>query len=276
MGSMGGGLHGGDKKLSKIWKKKHKESVKIVLYVSWFYWEGMMDIDEYKLKFGGQEDSAPGWDAISEHLGKHYKSKEDGHFSCGLHAILGGPIIDGVSVYFVEDPVPHIFYVTYGLSSLYYDEESVGGEYSGWGYELGIRINWNQSQVSNDPENIPQWPINLLMQVAQSAHDNQKVFQDGHTLRSSSALDGGDASNLTCLFFLNDPVLKEIETVHGKVQFIEMFGLTDDELASLPAEIEKRRDCVASIAPENHLFVTDMKRRKKMPKKSILGKLFGG
>ena len=56
-----------------------------------------MDIAEYKRRFGGRDDAAPGWDANDARLREVYGDQESRHWGSIKH-MLGGPDpLDGIS-----------------------------------------------------------------------------------------------------------------------------------------------------------------------------------
>ena len=54
-------------------------------------------------------------------------------------AIFGGDCyLDGYSIY--DSPKGYKHIVTFGMTELYADEESFGGEWNKWGYEMTIKL----------------------------------------------------------------------------------------------------------------------------------------
>ncbi len=84
-----------------------------------------MNLDEYRQRFS--DESAPGWDAIHGSLQGVYGDQEPQHWGTLISYSLGGPDpLDGISAYSCKDGgADHLHFVTFGYSSLYYDEESV-------------------------------------------------------------------------------------------------------------------------------------------------------
>ena len=100
-----------------------------------------MDNEMYKNKFS--EDEAVGWKYIDKSLEKIYDKTEEKHYGplCGIHFAAGGTDpIDGASIYNYTKQEPHKHIISYGMSELYYDEKSAGGEFSKWGFEFTFRI----------------------------------------------------------------------------------------------------------------------------------------
>jgi hypothetical protein len=79
-----------------------------------------MELAEYKRRFGGQDDAAPGWDAITCRLDEVYQGQEPKHWGTIIKHMLGGPDpIDGISAYECHDGGrDHLHFCTYGFTSL--------------------------------------------------------------------------------------------------------------------------------------------------------------
>lgn len=91
----------------------------------------LMQLEEYKSKFA--DDSSPGWDALNTPLQDVYDEQGPKHWGTILSHMLGGPDpLDGVSAYSCDGEIDHLHFVTFGYSSLYYDEESVGNDFLDW------------------------------------------------------------------------------------------------------------------------------------------------
>ena len=101
-----------------------------------------MDLAEYKRRYGSRDDAAPGWDAIDSRVHAIYPGQEPKHWGTIIKHMLGGrDPIDGISAYrCTAGPIEHLHFVTYGYTSLYYDEETVGGDYSRFGFEMTFRL----------------------------------------------------------------------------------------------------------------------------------------
>lgn len=85
-------------------------------------------------------DAAPGWDAIDAALARLYPGVEPWHVAPDVPTRLGGDDpLHGISAYRRDDPVPHWHLVTYGMSELY-EKVSDDPDYSGWGFELTLRV----------------------------------------------------------------------------------------------------------------------------------------
>lgn len=101
-----------------------------------------MDLGEYKKRYPKPDESAPGWDSIDKALHQVYGDQKPKHWGTILSMRIGGnDPIDGISAYSSKaGDTSHLHFCTYGFSSLYYDEDSAGKDYSNFGFELTFRL----------------------------------------------------------------------------------------------------------------------------------------
>ena len=184
-----------------------------------------MKLDEYKAQF--TKDDAPGWLAIDEALKKLYPEQEPKHWAAVPHYSVGGnDPIDGISIYEAEyNGEKYFHFVTYGFSNLYYDEENVGEEFSKFGFELTFRL----KPFHLDTEG-PGWVVHLIQNIARYVFDSGNWFEPGHYMPANGPLRMGCDTKLTGIAFDLDPELGKIGTPHGEVQFLQMYGITDEEI----------------------------------------------
>ncbi len=175
-----------------------------------------------------EELNTSGWDAIDEELLKIYGEQEPKHYGTVIPYLLGGEDpLEGISAYKSETPVPHWHFVTYGFSELY-EKESENAEYSGYGFELTFRL-----ARKEDEEEPPAWALNLLQNMGRYVFDSGNVFRSGDYLDANGPICQGWDTLLTALAFTIDPELPAIETPNGQVEFIQMVGITGDELEAM-------------------------------------------
>lgn len=212
---------------------------------------------------------APGWDAIDRFVGHHFGGQTPHQFSSRTPYELDtlNPL-PAVTVWATRAPVGWM-YVTYGLSELF-EKTSDDPAVSGFGFELSLRI------PASGPEQVspPSWPLRLLQALGHHALSEGGGFDSGHMLDLGAPLvpddsDGPRECALTGLICLPDPLLGKINTVHGSLLFLRLFGVTADELESL-AELELGHliACIAELSsaaitdPSRGSFVEDPERGK--------------
>jgi len=175
-----------------------------------------------------EDVNAPGWDSIDQELVKIYGAQEPKHYGTIIPYSMGGQDpLDGISAYISETPVPHWHFVTYGFSELY-EKESENTEHSGYGFELTFRL-----VRSEDEEEPPAWALNLLQNMGRYVFGSGNVFRSGDYLDANGPICLGADTLLTALAFTFDPELPAVETPNGHLQFIQMVGITSDELEAM-------------------------------------------
>ncbi len=200
-----------------------------------------MDLASYQALYK-DNDAAPGWDAIDRALEGLYPNQRPKHYGTAIKYLLGGPDpIDGISVYQAGD---HIHLVTYGFSSLYYDEESAGAEFSNFGFELTMRL-------PNDDD--PVWAMNMLQNIARYVFKSGKWLEAGHYMPANGPIKQGTDTKLVGLAFGHDVELAAIDTAHGRVEFIQVFGITQTEIDQI-----KNSDNDAASILEQHRKLNPM------------------
>ncbi|XP_058823862.1 suppressor of fused homolog isoform X2 [Topomyia yanbarensis] len=109
---------------------------------------------------------------------------------------------------------PHWHYISFGLSDLHGDgrvhlPDTIGGlePRSGMGFELTFRLVKSSDSADERP---PTWPANLLQALAKSL--------DGKT------------SNIQHMLIAEDPQMSRTETPFGWVDFLQIVGVTSEEL----------------------------------------------
>ena len=214
-----------------------------------------MNLEEYKQKF--TEDDAVGWLSIDEKVNEIYGQQEPQYFGTIIKYMLGGKDpLDGISVYENQNQENHYHIVSYGLSELYYNEESAGKEFSKYGFEFTFRLKKKEGDDFN-------WAMNLMQNLARYVFETGKWFEEFHFIPTNSPIRLDYDTNLTAIAFVLDPELGKIQTPHGEVQFLQMVGITTEEYELLKqnpklAETEKLLD---QLKINNPLLITDLDRK---------------
>ncbi|SFA99788.1 MULTISPECIES: suppressor of fused domain protein [unclassified Bacillus (in: firmicutes)] len=216
-----------------------------------------MDLEQYKKHAAEQEDWAPGWEAIDEVFNRLYPNQSPAHYGTDIQkrAIFGGDqYLDGYSIFESSNDYKHI--LTYGLSELYVNEEAFEGKWSGWGYEMTIKL----KEESNED---CLWAINMLANLARYTYTQERFFEPMQFVAGNGkSIHLGVESAITALLVVNDTEAMSIDTVHGKVDFLQLVGITQRELEVLKEDNTKAPKLVENMKRENPNLVTDMKRKK--------------
>lgn len=215
-----------------------------------------MDKQEYKRLASEQDDWAPGWHAIDAVFEKLYPGQEPSHFGTDLHAraIFGGDqYLDGYSIYQSTHGYKHI--ITYGMTELYTEEKAFGGEWSKWGYEMTIKL---KEESLDDCL----WSIDMLSNLARYTYTQNRFFEPLQFIAGNgTSLHIGVESNITALLVVRDTEAAGVDTVHGKVDFMQLVGITEKELEVLKEDSTKAAELVGKMKLDNPHLVTDMKRK---------------
>ncbi|MEG0450530.1 MAG: suppressor of fused domain protein [Lysinibacillus sp.] len=194
-----------------------------------------------------------GWDAIDQEMVKIYGQQEPKHYGTLISYALGGnDPLDGISAYKTLSPHPHWHFVTYGFSELY-DKESENLEDSGYGFELTFRL-----ACKEEDDEPPAWALNLLQNMGRYVFSSGNVFRDGDYLDANGPICLEADTELTALAFVNDPELTEIQTQNGRVQFLQMVGMTIDELEAM--QTWNTLGMLTACLPYMPYYLTDLAR----------------
>jgi hypothetical protein len=141
---------------------------------------------------------------------------------------LGGPDpIHGISAYHNAKPTPHWHFVTYGFSELW-AKESGDPDVSGYGFELTFRLTCKRRDKKP-----PTWALNFLQNLGRYVFETGNPFGVGHTLPLNGPIEQGASTLLYAASFALDPQLPPIATPNGRVEFLQVVGLTLDELQAI-------------------------------------------
>jgi suppressor of fused len=215
-------------------------------------------------------DDAPGWDAIDGALARLYGGTEPHHWGTVIGWSLGGQDpLDGISAYPRTDPVPHWHYVSYGMTELY-GKESEDPEESGWGFEFTFRL--ARDAEDDDP---PVWAANLLQNLARYVCNTGNWFEPGHhmTLNGPIAADRPDTA-IRAVAFVEDPELGTVDTVHGRVRFLQVVGLTTEEYEAV--QLWNTVALLEALRPSLPLWVTDVDRGSLLRDPAIAARVATG
>ncbi len=210
---------------------------------------------QYIKRMNEDEEWAPGWEAIEAEFARLYPGVKEAHFATDFpsRAMIGGDeFLDGFSVYTSDKGYQHI--VTFGMSALYANEKAFGGKYSKWGYEMTIKL---KEKTPNDCI----WAMSMLSNLARYTYKSDRYFDPFQCVSGNGAsLHIGTESMITALITVEDTSAKTQKTVHGKLGFVQLVGITEAELNSVKGDTDKIRDLVKLMKKDNPDLVTDMQR----------------
>jgi hypothetical protein len=211
--------------------------------------------DTYKETYN--EDDSPGLDPINLKEKELYGDQEPTHWATVLPYELGG-----------EDPLwaiecfksikqqKHIHYMTLGFTNLWYNEDYAEDEINGFGFEITFRY----TPLSNDKD-IPTWPANFLQNIAKYVFKSQKGFDDFHFMSANGPIRSGTDTAITAFTFYTDPEMGQIDTPHGAVKFLQLYGITTKEYNDIKEKKYTAKELIEKHLIYNPLLITDLSRR---------------
>lgn len=215
---------------------------------------------EYKNLF--DEDDAVGWLEIDKVVEGIYGDQKPRHYAPPLHYMVGGEDpLDGVSIYDSQKDMFHRHLVSYGMSELYYNEEAAGGEFSKWGFEFTFRL-----KPFDEDGDDPTWVVNLMNNLARYVIKSGKWFEEYHVIPANGPirLNSTAEINIVGVAFVSDPELGKIQTPHGEVSFLQMVGLTANEMnriTSASSAYDEVKKVLDEMKTTNPLMITDLLRK---------------
>jgi hypothetical protein len=217
-----------------------------------------MTAEEYKQQFS--EEDAAGWLSIDAALDKVY-GEEPRHYGplCGIHYMAGGTDpIDGASIYDSNKQEPHRHIISYGMSELYYNEEKAGGEFSKWGFEFTFRSKPYPGDAGD-----PLWAVQMMNNLARYVYQSGKWFEENHFVPANGPIRLETQTNITGIVFTLDPELGKIQTPHGEVSFLQMVGITNEEVERIKQNptTDEVQQLIEELKKTNPLLITDLDRK---------------
>lgn len=199
------------------------------------------------------DENTVGWDAIEKEFLRVYPGQtKPKHYGTIIKYVMGGnDPLDGISVY---DGGSYWHFVSFGLTEIY-DKECENKEISGYGYELTFKL---KKEKYEDEEAELKNICGILQMVARLVFRNGEVFNPDEFIYTgqTTGIDAFQKSNLTGFILIKDPTVESIDTPNGKVDFLELVGMTDAELKTL-SSIATVRDIYAEIGSD----ITDYHRQ---------------
>ena len=186
--------------------------------------------EEISSKPEEKEVEAIGWHAIEEEFLRIYPGQTNPkHYGTIIRWIFGGnDPLDGISVY---DGGDYWHFVSFGQTEIYEKECDVK-EISGYGYELTFKLKKdNYEDEEAEIRNI----CGILQMIARLTFTKNEIFQPFEFIYTGQTvgIDARQKSNLTGFITIKDPTVETIDTPNGKVEFLELIGMTDAELKTL-------------------------------------------
>ena len=88
-----------------------------------------------------------------------------------------------------------------------------------------------------------------------------RCFEQYHWIPANGPIRLDYDTDIVRLAFLNDPKLEPLDSPHGRVEFIQAFGITQTELDSLKDIKQDAEEIIERRRKTNPLLVTDLARK---------------
>ncbi len=224
--------------------------------VDYSEYEDDEDDEDYDEENDKEDDETIGFDAINRAVEELYGDREGVCYGTKIPYSLGGK--DPLDIIKIIESnsggIPHWHYITYGLTELY-GKETDDDEVSGYGFELTFRL----KKTEEEP---PIWPISLMQNLARYVFNTGNTFAAGHHMDAKGPIKLGYDTDITSLIFINDPEFKTIECENGKFEFIQIVGVTKDEMeAAMCWNCQKLMKVFEEFMP---FGITDIDRKSFM------------
>ena len=114
--------------------------------------------------------------------------------------------------------------------------------------------------ASQIPPDEVAWVFNLLQNLARYVFNTKNWFENNNWLDAGGPLKGESSTKLVGLVFTYDPELPAIDTPHGRVEFLQAFGITGEELELLKNESLSCAELLEQHRRVNPYLITDLSR----------------
>jgi hypothetical protein len=188
------------------------------------------DRDGRRIDSSQAESPSPGWQAIDDALVTVYGDAIPRHVGYQPPPPFSHNL-QGCSAHWAGD---HWHYVSYGLSELYVPDPDDDPRISGWGFELTLR-------APGDASEPPAWPFMMINEMAKRVNGNRVLLQLGDRIDLQGPVTGypnvpdAPPTGLTIFAIGVDRELGRIETPNGRVEFLQLVGVTEEEKAQMLA-----------------------------------------
>lgn len=199
------------------------------------------------------ENKRLGWDDITETFDKIYPNQEPKHYGTLIKYNMGGKDpLDGISVY---DAGEYYHFVTYGFSEIYERENE--SEISGFGFELTYKL---KKREGIDESEIKSF-IGILQTLARYVFETKSVFRANDYIYTgqTDGIDLNHVSNIVGFVTIKDTLAGSINSVNGKIDFIQLVGVTLDELNQIINKVKPKEEIIENVLRE-HGDITDLER----------------
>ena len=195
-----------------------------------------------------------GWDSIEAEFFRVYPDQVNPkHYAPLIKWKFGGPDpLDGINVY---DAGEFWHFVTLGLTELY-DKENDNKDISGYGFEFTYKL--KKGCYDNEEDEIKA-ACALLQQLGKIVVVDKAIIKPNEYLYTgqTEGIDSKGRSKITGFITMPDSKVNIINTPNGRVEFLQLIGVTDSELKAIMEKKINVRELYGAIPSD----VTDYMRK---------------
>lgn len=214
-----------------------------------------MTKEEFRLRASRKDGWAPGWEAVEEAFASLYPGQEPARYLTPAKdraASGGNQYLDGYNIYTSPKGYRHI--VTFGLSELYADEDALGGEWSGWGYEMTFKLPAGEDRAC-------MWALEVLSNLARYTCTQERYFEPAQFINGGGRpIRLHSDTAITSLLIVRDTELAGADTLYGRLDFLQLVGITQPETDALLDEPDRAADLVERLRRISPDLITDLSR----------------
>ena len=186
-------------------------------------------------------DKRLGWDDITEIFDKIYPNQKPKHYGTIIKYNLGGnDPLDGISIYDAGD---YYHFVTYGFSEIY--ERENDSDISGFGFELTYKL----KKAPNIDETEIKYFLGILQQLARYVFETKSVFKANEYIYTgqTDGIDTKHESNIVGFITIKDTLAGTINSVNGRIDFIQLVGATLNEINQILNKQKTKEEVIQNI-----------------------------
>ena len=139
------------------------------------------------------------------------------------------------------------------MTELYADERAFGGAFSRWGYEMTFKI---KAQTGEECL----WAMDMLSNLARYTYASERWLEPFECIHGGTPLHEGTDSKITSVITVADTAARSLDTVNGRVDFIQLVGITEEEYQAIQQDIGNIHKLIDLMKQDNPELVTDMDR----------------
>lgn len=199
------------------------------------------------------EEKKLGWDDISRTFDNIYPNQEPKHYGTLVKYRFGGnDPLDGISIY---DGGDYYHFVTYGFSEIY--ERENDSDISGFGFELTYKL--KKDNTINEEE--IKCFIGILQTLARYVFETKNVFKPNEYIYTgqTDGIDVKHESNIVGFVTVKDSLAGTINSVNGKIEFVQLVGATLEEINQIINKEKTKEEVIANIL-NKYGDITDLRR----------------